>query len=193
MSESSITNVAPISPRARWQMLSGDRFYIAARWVVVVLLALIGSLLVHEPLWPPALAMPPILQLVWSYALFNLLAWLALFVPSFGGLLNVAFLIDIVFISLFTYFSQDSRDLFYPLYLLPLVSAAFRLRPSVSLLAGVVAAAAYVGAYLIARIGPGNGTPPYETLSLVGLLLRAVALVCIPWLTSGLAARGTSS
>ena len=174
-------------------MLSGDRFYIAARWVVVVLLAVIGSLLVSQPLWPLTLTMPPILQLVWAYALFNLLAWLALFVPPFGGLLNVAFLIDIIFISLFTYLSQDSRDLFYPLYLLPLVSAAFRLRPSVSLLTGVVAAAAYVSAYLLARIGPGNGTPPYETLSLVGLLLRAIALVCIPWLTSGLAERWTSS
>jgi len=74
-----------------------------------------------------------------------------------------------------------------------LVSAAFRLRPSVSLLAGVVAAGAYITAYLLARIGPGNGTPPYDTLSLVGLLLRAIALVCIPWLTSGLAERWTSS
>jgi signal transduction histidine kinase len=174
-------------------MLSGDRFYIAARWAVLVLVAVIGSLLVQQQLWPLTLAMPPILQLVWAYALFNLLAWLALFIPPLGALLNVAFLVDIIFISLFTYFSKDPRDLFYPLYLLPLVSAAFRLRPSVSLLTGVVAAGAYITAYLLARIGPDNGTPPYETLSLVGLLLRAVALVCIPWLTSGLAERWTSS
>ncbi len=193
MSVSPTTSVAPVSSRARWQMLSGDRFYIAARWVILVLLAVIGSLLARQPLWPPALAMGPILQLVWVYALFNLLASLALFVPALGVLLNMAFLVDIVFISLFTYFSKDPRDLFYPLYLLPLVSAAFRLRPSVSLMAGVVAAGAYVTAYLLARIGPGNGTPPYDTLSLVGLLLRAIALVCIPWLTSGLAERWTSS
>jgi signal transduction histidine kinase len=174
-------------------MLSGDRFYIAARWAVLALLAVIGSLLARQSLWPPALAMNPILELVWAYALFNLLASLALFVPALGALLNMAFLVDIVFISLFTYFSKDPRDLFYPLYLLPLVSAAFRLRPSVSLLTGVVAAGAYITAYLLARIGPGNGTPPYDALSLVGLLLRAVALVCIPWLTSGLAERWTSS
>jgi signal transduction histidine kinase len=193
MSASPTTSVAPVSSRARWQMLSGDRFYIAARWAILALFAVIGSLLVEQPLWPLSLAMPPILQLVWAYALFNLLAWVALFVPALGALLNVAFLIDIIFISLFTYFSKDPRDLFYPLYLLPLVSAAFRLRPSVSLLTGVVAAAAYITAYLLARIGPDNGTPPYETLSLVGLLLRAVALVCIPWLTSGLAERWTST
>ena len=193
MSVSPTTSVAPVSSHARWQMLSGDRFYIAARWATLALLAVIGSLLARQSLWPPALAMNPILQLVWAYALFNLLASLALFVPALGALLNMAFLVDIVFISLFTYFSKDPRDLFYPLYLLPLVSAAFRLRPSVSLLAGVVAAGAYVTAYLLARIGPGNGTPPYDALSLVGLLLRAIALVCIPWLTSSLAERWTSS
>jgi signal transduction histidine kinase len=174
-------------------MLSGDRFYIIARWATLVLLAVIGSLLARQSFWPPTLVMSPILQLVWGYALFNLLASLALFVPQLGTLLNMAFLVDIVFFSLFTYFSRDPRDLFYPLYLLPLVSAAFRLRPSASLLSGVVAAVAYIGAYLLARIGPDNGTPPYEAVSLMGLLLRAIALVCIPWLTSGLAERWTSS
>ena len=127
-----------------------------ARWAVLVLVAVISSLLVEQPLWPFSLDMPPILQLVWAYALFNLLAWVALFVPALGALLNVAFLIDIIFISLFTYFSKDPRDLFYPLYLLPLVSAAFRLRPSGSLLAGVVAAMAYVTAYLLARPAPAD-------------------------------------
>src|SRR5215208_3321655 len=176
MSVSPTTNIAPASSRARWQMLSGDRFYIAARWAILALLALIGSLLARQSLWPPTLTMSPILQLVWAYALFNLLASLALFVPALGALLNITFLVDIVFFSLFTYFSKDPRDLFYPLYLLPLVSAAFRLRPSGSLLAGVVAAMAYVTAYLLARVGPDNGTPPYEALGLVGLLLRAIAL-----------------
>src|SRR4051812_415999 len=193
MNVSPTTITAPVSPRARWQMLSGDRFYIAARWVILALLALIGSLLARQPLWPPTLAMDPILLLVWMYALFNLLASLALFVPALGVVLNLAFLIDIVFISLFTYFSQDQRDLFYPLYLLPLVSAAFRLRPATSMLTGFVAAGAYIAAYLLARVGPNNGTPPHDTLSLVGLLLRAAALVGIPWLTSGLAERWTTT
>src|SRR4051812_35920230 len=118
MSVSPTTSIAPGSSRARWQMLSGDRFYIAARWVSLALLAVIGSLLARQAVWPPTLAMEPILRLVWGYALFNLLVSLALFVPALGALLNVAFLVDIIFISLFTYFSKDPRDLFYPLYLL---------------------------------------------------------------------------
>jgi signal transduction histidine kinase len=173
--------------------LSGDRFYIAARWAMLALLALIGRLLAQQSLWPPTRAMNPILLLVWCYALFNLLATLALVFPQLSALLNLAFLFDIVFISFFTYFSHDPRDLFYPLYLLPLVSAAFRLRPSASLLTGVVAATAYILAFLLARVGPNNGTPPYDAVGLVGLLLRAAALVCIPWLTSGLAERWTTT
>jgi signal transduction histidine kinase len=170
-------------------MLGGDRFYIAARWAVVLLLALVGSLLTKTPIWPPSPAMPAILLLIWCYGVFNLLASVALLLPLLSGLLNIAFAIDIIFISLFTYFSHDPRDLFYPLYLLPLVSASFRLRSFASLLTGFFAAGLYVAAYLLARVGPNNGTPPYELVALVGLLLRTVALISIPWLTGGLAER----
>jgi signal transduction histidine kinase len=179
--------------QTRWQLLGGDRFYIAARWVVVILLALIGVLLVQQPIWPPSLAMSPIFLLIWGYGLFNLLATIALFVPALSGLLNIAFIVDIVFISLFTYFAHDPRDLFYPLYLLPLVSASFRLRPISSLLTGFFAAGLYVFAYLLARVGPNNGRLPYELLALVGLSLRMIALVAIPWLTGGLAERWTTN
>src|SRR5215211_7114565 len=193
MNISPVTNASSQTIRTRWQLLGGDRFYIAARWAVVILLALIGSLLVKARIWLPSLAMPPILLLIWGYGLFNLLATIALIVPTLSGLLNIAFIVDIVFISLFTYVSHDPRDLFYPLYLLPLVSASFRLRPISSLLTGFFAAGLYILAYLIARVGPNNGTPPYELLALLGLSLRVIALVCIPWLTGSLAERWTAN
>lgn len=187
---------SPTSKQAtniRWRLLGGDRFYITARWGVFALLLLIGWLLVGQPIWPPALDMPPLLLLVWVYGIFNLIMTVALLVPAFTGVLNNAFIVDILFISLFTYFSHDPRDLYYPLYLLPLVSAAFRLSPRGSFLAGMFAAGVYVIAYLLARIGPNNGPAPTEIVVLVGLLLRAVALICIPWLTSGLAERWTQN
>src|SRR5215211_2534719 len=115
MNVSPASNASSQPIQTRWQLLGGDRFYIAARWAVALLLALIGALLVKAPLWPPSLAMPPILLLIWGFALFNLLATIALLVPPLSGLLNIAFIIDILFISLFTSFSQDQRDLFYPL------------------------------------------------------------------------------
>ena len=193
------TTSAPSQPTsARWQVLSGDRFYIAARWGVVALLAVIGTLISAERLWPLTPAMHPILLLVWAYALFNLLATLALLLPPLAPVLSFSFAIDIAFISLFTAVGRtpdntDPGDLFYPLYLLPLVSAAFRLRPSSSLFTGVVAAGAYVVSYIYARLGPNNGRQPTEALPLVGLTMRSVALICIPWLTGVLAERWTAS
>jgi signal transduction histidine kinase len=173
----------------RWQMLGGDRFYTAARWIVLVLLIVISSLIGQGAIWPPSVGMSTFLLLIWGYALFNLLTTLALFWPAIGWLLNKAFLIDIVFVTLLTFFGQNTHDLFYPLFLLPLVGSAIRMRPAGGLIAGLIAACAYTGAYLLARVGPSNGRPPRDILELVALSLRGVILVAVPWLTSGLAER----
>jgi signal transduction histidine kinase len=173
----------------RWQMLGGDRFYTAARWIVLILLVATSGLITQQPIWPPSRAIPPFMLLIWGYALFNVLATLALFLPPLGGLLSIAFLVDIIFVTLLTFFSQNSHDLFYPLYFLPLVGTAIRLRPSHGLVAGLIAAGAYVVAYLLARVGPNNGRVPRDALELVALALRGVVLAAVPWLTSGLAER----
>jgi signal transduction histidine kinase len=170
-------------------MLGGDRFYTAARWVVLLLLIGASRLLSDVPIWPPSGAMTPFLLLIWGYALFNLLTTLALFLPSLGWLLRVAFIVDLLFVTLLTFFSQDIHDLFYPLYLLPLIGASIRTRPLGGLLVGVLAAGAYIGAYLLARVGPNNGRAPREALELLALGLRSSILVIIPCLTSGLAER----
>lgn len=187
--------VAPTSAPSddRWQMLGGDRFYTVARWCVVVLLLVTSSLITKTPIWPPARPLDPVVLLAWGYALFNLLVTVALFVPAIYSILSIAFVIDILCFSLLVFFSGDQNVLFYPLYLLPLVSAAFRLRPSGSMLAGILAAAAYIGAYLLARGGLRSLSVQRDAVELVALALRGTILVCIPWLTSGLAERWGAS
>lgn len=178
----------------RWLMLGGDRFYTVARWVMLVLLVAISYLLTKQALWPPSPSMPPVLLLVWCYALFNLLCTAALFFPPLGPVLSIAFIADITFITLFTFISQDTHDLFYPLYLLPLVVAALQIRPAAGLLAGLIAAGAYTTAYLLAQIRLGGAPPFADALKLVALVMRSTILVVIPWLTSGLAERwGTTN
>src|SRR5262245_51160841 len=81
----------------RWQELGGMRFYTAARWFVLLLFGITGSLLAHTPLWPLSGAGSTVAILIWCYALFNVLATIALFLPWLGALLNVAFIIDIAF------------------------------------------------------------------------------------------------
>jgi signal transduction histidine kinase len=189
------TSTPPVRRRATYgrQMLAGDRFYAIARWGVVLLLCGVAGVVSDQPLFPPFASSHPFDRLAWLYALFSLLVTVALFVPALGPLLTWAFVVDIGFTTLLTYFNQDPRDIFFPLYLLPLVSAAFRLSPPASLLTGVLTAVAYVVAYLGARVGVDNGTPPYDTLGLMSLLLKAAALVFVPWITGGMAERWSNS
>jgi signal transduction histidine kinase len=174
-------------------MLGGDRFYAVARWIVVVLLFGISALVSQQSIWPPLVSGHPFTTLAWVYMLFSLLVTAALFSHVLAPILSVAFVVDIAFITLYTYLNTDPRDIFYPLYLLPLVSAAFRLTPSRSLLTGVVTAAVYCAAWLLARLGPDNGMVPRDLIGLVSLLMKGAGLVFIPWITGGLAERWSTS
>jgi signal transduction histidine kinase len=170
-------------------MLGGDRFYAIARWMVLLLLVGISRLLVDAPFWPPSPAMPTFLLVLWAYALFTILTTLALFLPALGGLLNIAFYVDLAFTSLLLFFSGDTHVLFYPLYFLPLVGASLRSSSTSGMILGLLTALTYAGAFLIPTIGPNNGRPPRDLLEMVALLLRSAILVAVPWLTSGLVER----
>lgn len=175
------------------QMLGGDRFYNLSRWGVTALLIGIVRLISGEPLWPPSAAQSPMIVVMWGYVLFTALTTILVFIPPITPFLRFSFTIDILTLILLTLFNPDPREVLYPLFLLPLVNAAFRLNSSASLLTGLITAFAYIGAYLIARIGPGNGSIPGDPLGYVGLALRALALVFIPWITGGLAERWSAS
>ncbi|HWQ11997.1 MAG TPA: GAF domain-containing sensor histidine kinase [Roseiflexaceae bacterium] len=183
----------PATARDSRRMLGGDRFYAAARWAAVLLLLAISALVSQQPVWPPLASGHPFALLAWAYALFSLLVTVALFIHALRPVLSVAFVVDIAFITLYTYFNRDPRDLFYPLYLLPLVSAAFRLQPPRSLLTGLVTAVAYCAAWLLARVGPANGALPDDPVGLVSLLMKGAGLVFVPWITGGLAERWSTS
>lgn len=182
------TTTPPNSFRDRWQMLGGDRFYTFARWLMLLLLFAISPLLTNSPLWPISPASEPIVLALWSYAVFSLLTTIALFVPPFNPLLNLAYLFDITFISVLVFFVGEGSAIFFPLYLLPLISAALRQSPAVSLLSGIVAALFYVFAYIGWKtlIEP---TPSLMLIDYVSLGLRGLVLSFLPWLTSGLAER----
>lgn len=184
------TTTSPISTSYdRWQMLGGDRFYTMARWVTLLLLLGMANLITEIPIWPPSVTMPPFLLLLWGFAFFNILTTLALFIPFLGGILRIAFFIDVLFVTLLTLFARNTYDLFYPLYLLPLIGFSVRSRPIGALIFGLFVAAAYIGSYLFARVGPDNGRPPRELLEFVALALRSLILIIVPVLTSGLSER----
>ncbi|NJN17282.1 MAG: GAF domain-containing sensor histidine kinase [Oscillochloris sp.] len=169
-------------------MLGGERFYTLARWMTILLLFAVTQFLSGEPVWPVGVDSQPLLIVLWGYTAFSVLATLALFVPGMGNMLSFAYLIDISFISLMTFFGGERVVIFFPLFLLPLINAAIRQPPAVSLLSGIVAGVFYIAAF----IGWRRLIAEDQVLTLLdyaALALRGLTLSFIPWLTSGLAER----
>lgn len=173
---------------SRWRMLAGEGFYAFARWVTVLLLFAVTRVLTEQPIWPVGFDSTPLLIVAWAYAAFSLLATLLLLIPPANGILSLAYLADLVFISLMVFFGGERTVIFFPLYLLPLINAAIRQPPAVSLLSGIVAGVFYIAAF----IGWRRLIAPDAVLVLldyIGLALRGLTLGFVPWLTSGLAER----
>ncbi|HEU5011506.1 MAG TPA: GAF domain-containing sensor histidine kinase [Roseiflexaceae bacterium] len=178
-----------VTSNDRWLQLGGDRFYTLARWLIIILLFGTSGLLTNGPLWPPLATMNPFALVVWAYTLFSILITASLFFRPPSAIRSLTFFIDIAFITLLTLVSRDNADLFYPLYLLPLIGAAIQMSPQAGLAVGIIAALAYMAAFLVPLIGPNNGRLPRDALALVALALRASTLIFIPWLAGGLAER----
>lgn len=193
MLEQSGRSSPELTSNERWLLFGGDRFYTLARWLVLVLLFGTSSLLTDEPLWPPWGMSNAFVLLVWTYTLFSVVSTALLFFRPPSSVRSLVFVIDIIFITLLTLASQDNADLFYPLYLLPLIGAAIQMSSQAGLFVGILAALFYVAAYLVPLIGPENGRLPRDALGLVALSLRAATLIFIPWLAGGLAERSGSA
>lgn len=173
-----------------WRFLGGERFYTLARWLTVVLLAAVTQVLTEAPLWPVTIASPPLLIVLWAYFGFSLLATFALAIPGASSLLGLAYLVDLMFIALMTFFGGEQDVIFFPLYLLPLIGAAIRQPPLLSLFSGLAAATFYVTAYIgWRRIIAVDVALSLDLLDYVALGLRALTLIYVPLLTSGLAER----
>ncbi len=178
----------------RWHMLGGERFYTLARWLTVVLLAAVSQVLTAAPLWPVTAASPPLVIVLWAYIGFSLLTTLALAIPGSGPLLSLAYLVDLMFIALMTFFGGEQDVIFFPLYLLPLINAAIRQPPLLSLFSGLVAATFYVTAFIgWRRIIAADVVLSLALLDYVALGLRALTLIYVPLLTSGLAERWSAN
>jgi signal transduction histidine kinase len=187
------THNAPTSSRgSRLQILGGDYFYAITRWLILLLLFVIVSLLTSQPILPPTLDSSPIILIAWCYAVFTLVATLALFIEPLGVVRRFATAGDIIAISLFVFAGNEYADLFFPLYLLPLIGLAMQTPPRTSLLIGAITGSAYVVAFLAGSISPeDNSAIPQDALGFLTLGLHAATLVFIPWLAGILAERSS--
>ncbi|MEI7644192.1 MAG: GAF domain-containing sensor histidine kinase [Chloroflexales bacterium] len=171
-----------------WKLLGGERFYTFARWVTILLLFAITQFITKKPIWPISIESDPLVVMLWAYTAFSSLASLAAFLPGFGQLIGMAYLIDIAFISLMAFFAGDRYAIFFPMYLLPLINAAIRQHSLVGLLSGILAAICYIVAFL-GSLRFSSDPRAVVPLEYVGLGMRGMILSLIPWMTNGLAER----
>lgn len=171
-----------------WSPLGGERFYAAARWVLIILLGVVTQFLTNGGLWPITEEIGTLESIFWLYVGFALVFTVLAFLPFAAGLVSIAYLFDIAFISLMTFFGGERIVIFFPLYLVPLTYAAIRQSLLVSLLSGLFAAVAYIAAFVAWRrlIAP---EALMTLLDYVALALRGSTLAIVPWVTGNLVER----
>ncbi len=173
-------------------LFGGAGFYAIARVAVLALLLAAGQLLAGQALWPPSITQPPIALLIWAYCAFAILVLGALAFRWYA-ITEAALIIDLLFFSLLTYFNRTPHDLFYPLYIMPLVGAAFQMRRRTAIAIGALAAFAYAAAFILSFSTDPTRSVRHDTLGLVAMTLRCAVMVFIPWLSGGLAERWSAS
>ena len=106
--------------------LGGDRLYAAARWLLLVVLFAITTLLQGMTLWPP-----PTTHLFgytfWGYVAFSLVAGSLAFVPRMHRLMPWCYAGDLLAIAAIAYSGPGAVSSYTALFVLPLVAAALRL------------------------------------------------------------------
>lgn len=176
------------SYRERWRVLSGERLYILARWLVLV--PLFVAVHTTAPVWPLSAASDPLVLALWAYAAFSLLMAFVLVIPlaALNSLLRNSYIGDIIFLTLLTFLSSDYRFdfslIFFPFFLLPLVGASIHHRPFTNLGIGIATALLYGGTFVAARGG--------ELASYVLPGMQVLILVVVPWLASNLKEKWSS-
>ena len=192
-SKETITASNPPSPSgsatSRWKLLSGEHFYTLVRWITLLLLFAVTRVLrAGSPIWPPTPESDPLVIVLWAYTAFSLFAAVAVFIPGVANLFAMAYIVDLLFISLMTFLGGEQNVIFFPLYLFPLINAAIRQPALVSLLSGITAAVFYTVAFIGWRRFLVAGTD-LGLLDFVALGLRGITLSFVPWITSGMAER----
>jgi signal transduction histidine kinase len=180
------------SAQSRSVILSSDGLYAIARCIVFLILLASGGLLVDTNMWPPRATLPALGLLIWIYGAFAL----AMIGSAFWRkvvITRAALVADVIFFSVLTYYNRTPHDLFYSLYIMPLVGASFQLRRTNALAVGLFAAFGYATGFILSFSLDPTRIVRNDTLGLLAMTLRCAVMVLIPWLSASLAERWSAN
>jgi signal transduction histidine kinase len=169
------TTSRPRTYRDYWQASGGEKLTTLTR--LLLFIPLIAILQKSHVVWPPAPTSEPVVLLLWGYLGFGILMSVLLLIPPIGSLSRHLYVLDVVLLVVLAVLSENIV-LFFPFLLVPLLSAAAYQAPLLSLLSGLLTAAAYGSVFYASWDGPEFPTFP--------LMVQVLMLLFLPWVSINL-------
>jgi signal transduction histidine kinase len=162
------------------QILGGDRLYAVARWILLVLLFAITTLLHGVELFPlPTSHLFG--QIFWGYVAFSVVAGVLVLTPRAQGIVPWFYLGDLLWLAALAFTGPGPANSYSSLFMLPLVAAAFRLK-RVNVL-GLSVIAVLLSIALLFK--------PHTVLEALSFTSQGIMFGVLPWLCNMLSEQWT--
>ena len=153
--------------------IGGDRLYVVARWLLLVVIFSLATFVHGLVLLPPPTS-SVFGQIYWGYVVFSILAAGLVVSPRTQKLTTGTYALDLIWIAALAYVGPGSSVSYLALFLLPLVAAALRLR-RVSVLGLSIVAVALSDALALR---------PETVTDAVTFASQAILFGVLPWLVT---------
>lgn len=162
------------------QFLGGDRLYAVARWLLLVLLFAVSTLLHGLDLFPlPTSHLFG--QVFWAYVAFSIIAGAMVVTPRAQRLVPWFYLVDLLCLSALAFVGPGPANGYAALFMLPLVAAAFRLKRVNVLALSVCAVVLSIGLLF----------KPNTSIEVLSFTSQCLMLGVLPWLCNMLSEQWT--
>lgn len=161
--------------------IGGDRLYGVARWLLLVLLFGVTTLLGSSALWPPP-TNHIFGLLFWSYVGFSIGGGVLALIPRAQSVMPWLYPIDLIWLALLAYFGPGATSGYAALFVLPLVAAALRLSRVNVLALSIFAVVLLTALFLL------KGPAMVEVLTFTS---QALMFGVLPWIVNLLSEQWT--
>jgi signal transduction histidine kinase len=153
------------------QFLGGDRLYAVARWLLLVLLFAVTTLL-HGLELLPLPTSHLFGQIFWGYAAFSIVAGILVLIPRSQPLIPWFYVCDLLWLAALAFTGPGSANGYASLFMLPLVAAAFRLKRVNVLVLSVVAVVLSIALLF----------KPHTMIEVLSFTSQGILFGVLPWL-----------
>ncbi len=167
-------------PAAPSPITGGDRLYAIARWLLLIIIFVLATVVYQVALLPPT-AGERFGQIFWAYVFFALLGQVLVLLPQTQRLVPWSYVCDLLWLAALAYVGPGAPLSYVALFLLPLIAGALRLQ-RVAVLGLSIFAVALSQALLF---------KPHISTDVLAFASQAIMLGILPWLVNLLSEQWT--